>query len=398
MLRVLALAAQGVLMALILYDLVVSLWGWRQPARSLPGRRDLRFRVVIAAHNEQQAIGTLLNDLAAQDHPANLVRICVVADRCDDDTAAVASASAEVVERTDGPDGKGAALRWYLEGYPLDSDETLVVLDADNRVPLQLLSRFGDELSQERPAVQAYLDVTNPDASWLATASALTYWASNRMVQLARRNLGWSPDLGGTAMAISAAALESAGGFGDSLTEDKDLGARLALAGHKVGWLHDVRVRDEKPETTAVTVRQRARWVAGKRSVSRQHFVPLLGAAIRRASLGLFDQAMRLIHPGRSLVALIAAVMAVVAALIDTSLIFPWPLWAGAALIYFLAPIAFLKRDGVSGRYLVRYPVVVLLAVLWLPIRVMSMGGRGWYHTPHEATSESSLDERPDRP
>ena len=398
MLRVLALAAQGAVIALILYDLTVSLWGWRQPTRSLPGRQSRKFRVVIAAHNEEASIGAVLVDLAAQDHPSELVRVCVIADRCEDNTAGVASSMAEVVERTEGADGKGAALGWYLEAYPLESDETLVVLDADNRVPPQLLMRLDDELSVERPAAQAYLDVTNPDGSWLATASALSYWASNRMVQLARRNLGWSPDLGGTGMAISATALESAGGFGDSLTEDKDLGARLALAGHKVGWLHDVRVRDEKPEGAGVTVRQRARWVAGKRSVSRRHVLPLLGAAFRQASLALFDQAIRLIHPGRSFVALLAAALTVAASLTNSSWILPWWLWGSAAVAYFLAPMAFLKRDGVPGRYLIRYPFVVLLAVLWLPVRIMSRATSGWYHTPHEPAPDSTLDERPGSP
>ena len=49
-----------------------------------------------------------------------------------------------------------------------------------------------------------------------------------------------------------------------------------------------------------------------------------------------------------------------------------------------LLPLPFLARDGVPARYLARYPLVTLIALLWVPVRVASrLGARGWYHTPH---------------
>jgi cellulose synthase/poly-beta-1,6-N-acetylglucosamine synthase-like glycosyltransferase len=174
----------------------------------------------------------------------------VLADRCTDRTAEIArTQGVEVAERSDGPDGKGAALAWYLSEHPLDPAEALVVLDADNRVPSNLLARFADELDAGHHTLQAYLDVSNPDASPVATASALSYWASNRMVQLARTNLGWTADLGGTGMCLTAEAIEAAGGFGTSLVEDQEMGVRLFAAGIKVRWLHDVRIRTKSPST-----------------------------------------------------------------------------------------------------------------------------------------------------
>ena len=129
-----------------------------------------------------------------------------------------------------------------------------------------VLGRIADELDAGHEVVQCYLDVANPDGSLLAEAAALSYWAGNRMVQLARSNLGWSADLGGTGMAMSPGLLDRVGGFGDSLTEDQELGARIVLASERVEWLHDVKVEDEKPTSLSVTVRQRARWMSGKRS------------------------------------------------------------------------------------------------------------------------------------
>jgi cellulose synthase/poly-beta-1,6-N-acetylglucosamine synthase-like glycosyltransferase len=243
------------------------------------------------------------------------------------------------------------------------------------------LGRISDELDAGHGAVQCYLDVANPDESLLAEASALSYWAGNRMVQLARSNLGWSADLGGTGMAFAAGLLEKVGGFGDSLTEDQELGARIVLAGERVEWLHDVKIRDEKPTSLGVTVRQRARWMSGKRATRHSYLVPLL----RTSSPVAWDQAVRLIQPGRTFVALVSASLTAASAWSVSTYLLPWQVWGAATLVQVLAPIPFLARDGVPTRQLLRYPLLALLAGLWVPIRLMSNRTRAWYHTPHGA-------------
>ncbi len=376
MLRVLTGAIETVLLVLAGYNLVVALFGWRDSTAVPVSGRTQRFRVVVPAHDEERVIGALLSDLLAQDYPAALVRTVVAADRCTDGTVEVAGrAGATLVERTEGPDGKGALLAWYLHRHPLDADEALVVLDADNRVPSDLLGRFADEITAGRRILQAYLDVANPDASVVATASALSYWASNRMVQQARRNLGWPADLGGTGMCFAPGVLDEVGGFGDALTEDQELGVRLFLAGIPVVWLHDLRIRDEKPAGAAVAVRQRSRWASGRRSVSKKY----TGALLRRGTPAGWDLALRLVQPSRMGVALASLGMAGLAALGVPLL--GWGFWLGAAAIQVLAPIPFLIKDGVPGRYLWKYPALVVLPLLKVPARLRRQ--EGWYHTPH---------------
>ena len=339
---------------------------------------------MVPAHNEAAVIGGLLDDLAGIDYPDSQVETWVIADRCDDETAPMAQDHGfSVAAREEGPTGKGAALAWYLQRHPLSPEETLVVVDADNRIPLGLLGRIADEIDQGHQALQCYLDVSHPDESLLTEASALSYWAGNRMVQLARSNLGWSADLGGTGMAITAAALGAAGGFGDTLTEDQDLGIRLLLAGHRVEWLHDVKVKDEKPARLGVAMRQRARWMAGKRMARARH----LGSLLREGTPASLDMALRVVQPSRTFIALVSAVLTLAAAVLGSPWLLPWPVWAGATAVQVLEPIPFLARDGVDGRRLLRYPLLVLLAGLWVPIRLMSRRVTGWYHTPHRGTT-----------
>ena len=382
MLRLLALLAQTGLLLLIAYNAITALWGWRNRSPAPPGARSRWLRVVIPAHNEQSVIGTILEDLKAADY--RRTEIWVLADRCDDSTVELSrEAGVHVVERSSGPPGKGAVLAWHLAEHPLARDETLVVFDADNRVPTDALRRIADELDAGHEVVQCYLDVSNPGSSALSDAAAMSYWAGNRMIQLARSNLGWSSDLGGTGIALTADALEAVGGFSDSLTEDQELGARLVLAGKRVEWLHDVRVQDEKPGDAAIVVRQRARWMAGKRQVRAKHLVNL----VRLSTATSLDLAVRLVQPGRSFVALASGVLAVTAAASGSTWLLPWEVWGLATAVQVLQPIPFLARDGLGARRLVRYPLLVLLAALWVPIRLLSSRVTGWYHTPHRGSS-----------
>jgi cellulose synthase/poly-beta-1,6-N-acetylglucosamine synthase-like glycosyltransferase len=386
MLRTAAIAAQAALLLLALYNLVTALPGWRNRRHTIGRPPPARFRVVIPAHDEGGVVVSLLDDLAAQDH-VGPVTVWVVADRCTDDTATLArGAGASVDERTDGPSGKPAALDWHLERHPLGSDEALVVLDADNRIPPGFLSRCAAELAAGHRVLQAYLDVANPDASLLTLSSALSYWAGNRMVQLARTNVGWSSDLGGTGMCFAPGVISEVGGFGSSLTEDQDLAGRLALADIRVVWMHDVRLYDEKPTGVWAAVGQRARWMAGKREVARRLARALLRKGLRERRFGPIDHALRLVQPSRSLVVLLIGLLAVLAVVTRSDRLLPWPVLVVAAAVLVLSPLAFLVRDGVPARYLVRYPAALVLPVLWPVIRLASRRSGDWYHTQHDGT------------
>lgn len=376
MLRLLLRPIEVLLLALIGYNLVVAWFGWKdQLPTEKASRQPYRFRVVIPAHNEARVIANLLTDLGRRDLEI-AAEVIVIADHCTDDTAATAQANgASVLEREEGEGAKGAALRWYLDRSPLSDDEALVVLDADNRVPDDLLGRFNDELAAGHQVLQAYLGVSNPDASALATASALSYWASNRMVQLARRNLGWTADLGGTGMCLTSEALRAVGGFGTSFVEDQELGVKLFLAGHEVVWLHDLRVLDEKPSDAAVAVRQRSRWASGRTAVARQYAPKLL----KRGNLAAFDLAVRLLQPSRMGVAVLSGLLAVASAAGAPTL--GVRTWTTVAAIQFVAPVGFMWKEGVERRYLLKYPLLVLLPILKVPARLIRQAG--WYHTPH---------------
>lgn len=386
MLRVLITLGQVLVVAPAAYSSVISLWGLRTPPRRPDASERLRVRAIVAAHDEAAVIRGVASDLADQDYPKDLLSPVVIADRCTDDTVAVAGAFIEVAERRVGTGGKGAAIAWYLDQHPLSEGETVIVLDADNRIGNDYVRQVVSEIEAGSHVIQTYLDVANPDGSVLATAGALTYWASNRMVQLARSNIGWSCDLGGTGMAFTSRALDDAGGFTDDLTDDLALNIRLNLAGYRAKWLHYAKVYDEKPTDTRSTIAQRARWVKGKRDVQRAYGVTVLKEAVARRDPALFDLTFRLYNPGRSFIALSIGGLAVLSGVFPTLGLWPWWILAGVAGVVVLLPTLFLAVERVPVRYIVRYPFVTVLAVMWVPIRVVSRFVTGWQRTKHEGS------------
>ncbi|MCZ7533586.1 MAG: glycosyltransferase [Acidimicrobiia bacterium] len=383
MLRALIWLGQFLFVGPALYSSFIALWGLRTPKDPTVGEPTLKMRVVVAAHNEAGVIEGVASDLAKQTYPAHLMRSVVIADRCTDTTAEIAGRYVDVAVREGGEGAKGAAIAWYLDSEPLADGEVLLVLDADNRIDTDYVERVAASLQSGADAVQTYLDVANPDGSALATANALTYWASNRMVQLSRSNIGWSVDLGGTGMALTDSALKAAGGFTDDLTDDVALNARLNLAGIRATWLHTARVYDEKPTDMAATVRQRSRWVRGRRNAQRRYGWKLIRTGVTSRQPALLDLAFRLYHPGRSFIALVIALLAVVAAVFPTWALWPWWFLAGVAALVVLFPIVFLIVDRVPVRYIVKYPYVTLIAILWLPIRIGSRILKTWNPTKH---------------
>jgi cellulose synthase/poly-beta-1,6-N-acetylglucosamine synthase-like glycosyltransferase len=184
---------------------------------------------------------------------------------------------------------------------------------------------------------------------------------------------------------LTKEALDAAGGFTDDLTDDTALNARLNLAGYRAKWLHDVRVFDEKPTNASSTITQRSRWVRGKRDAQRMYGWSLVRSGFSDVQPALLDLAYRLYNPGRSFIALVIAVLAVLAGVFPQWGLWPWWFLAGVAVLVVLLPIVFLIIDGVPARYIVRYPFVTLIAVLWLPIRIGSGFLKGWTPRDHGA-------------
>ena len=258
----------------------------RDPRRSTPGQ--MRFRLLVPAHDEEAHIGATLDSMAALDYDQTRVEVHVIADNCGDETAAIARAhGVHVHERFDlDRPGKGAALAWLIDRLPPGGDhDAIVVIDADTIVDPDLLTAFEHAFAGGSPAIQGHYTVkdaaTGGDVGFRSAAFAVRHLARPE----GRTALGGSSSLYGNGMAFRD-PIARAYQWSNTLTEDLEMGLRLLLDGHHVGFASDAVVAAEMPTGLADAASQNERWEAGRLMIAR-HFVPRLLAAAKRRAHGV---------------------------------------------------------------------------------------------------------------
>lgn len=260
-----------------------------------------RFLILVPAHDEEVVLGFLLESIRAVDYPQDKVQIVVVADNCTDSTAEVAECGGALALRRTDPDhrGKSFAIDWamaQLHARGMEYD-VMVVLDADNLAPADLLRRMNLLFEQGCQAVQASVECKNPGDSLVTAMDYLVYSSINRNLQTGRSVLGLNALLCGTGMAFTREVLGGIQWADASLTEDRDLSMQLEAKGCRIGWLDEARIFDEKPIKFQQAVRQRGRWASGWLSDLGRHLPALAKDFIRRPRLATVDSLFQLSAP-----------------------------------------------------------------------------------------------------
>mgnify|MGYP000850263069 CR=1 FL=1 len=292
-----------------LYLALLSLLSVPPRAPTASRLQTLRFTFVVPAHNEALGIATTVKNLLAVNYPEALRRVLVVADNCQDDTAARArEAGAEVLERQNAEQrGKGYALAFAFEQVLAEArTDAVVVVDADTVVTPNLLDACAARLQQGAVAVQAHYGVQNPNASWRTRLMRIALAMFHQVRSIGRERLGVSAGLRGNGMCFRTSLLAEVPHDAFSLVEDLEYGIRLGRAGHRVAYAWEADVLGEMVSGEQASRSQRARWENGRAEMVRRFGWPLLREALARRSLLLFDLAMDVLVPPLSRLVLAA--------------------------------------------------------------------------------------------
>lgn len=353
------------------------------------------FAVIVAAHNEEQVIGQLVENLHVLKYPRELYDIYVVADNCKDKTAHIAkNAGAIVYERFNSEQrGKGYAMEWMFEKLfeqPKQYD-AVVVFDADNLVDTNFLLEMNSRLCKGEKVIQGYLDAKNPNDTWISGTFAISFWVVNHIWHLAKYNLGLSSVLGGTGMCISTDILKRFGWGATCLTEDMEFTMKTLLIGIRTTWAHDAIVYDEKPLTFMQSWKQRKRWAQGHFDVASRYIPKLITEGIKRRDIRLLDGVIHLVQPHFLLLSTTFVLLNYVYYITPfyTNILFmvlPIEVWRIIAIGQYLFPIIVLAKIRASWKtwvYSIFYPLFVYS---WIPITFLGFlhrNDRSWSHTPH---------------
>jgi cellulose synthase/poly-beta-1,6-N-acetylglucosamine synthase-like glycosyltransferase len=231
--------------------------------------------VLVACHNEELVVHSLVAGLAALDYPRDRLEVLLVDDNSTDGTTALLrDLTADhpfirVIRRPpDAEGGKSGALNAALE---LATGEVIVVFDADHVPHPESVRRLARHFRDpDVGAAQGRCVVRNPDDSALARAVAVDYLSGYLVNEYGRQALFELPAYGGANCAVRASTLRRLGGWNtDSVTEDTDLTLRVVLTGERVRYDVTAVDTEQAPTTLRRFWTQRYRWARGHQEVWR---------------------------------------------------------------------------------------------------------------------------------
>ncbi len=287
------------LKAFPLWFFLTALLFWKRPAPYTRCAPKTRFACLIPARNEEAVVGALVGSLRAQDYPEALYDIYVIPNNCTDDTEGAArAAGANIFRCFDPVTRKGDALHEAIAWLLPQNYDAFCVLDADNIVRPDFLSRINDAFCSGAKVAKARQFVKNPRDSWVAGCYALYFALNETFFNRSRANLGLSAKLVGTGFAVHRDVLQRLGGWNTStIAEDAEFAAQCAALGERVCWVPDALTYDEAPVSFRVSLTQRRRWCSGIMSTAERALPRLLGSASPEHAARTADAAFFLCAP-----------------------------------------------------------------------------------------------------
>ena len=230
------------------------------------------FSLIIPARNEPEVIGRTILSLSAIKYPRDLYEVLVII-RADDyqtilaTEQAIKEANAHNI-RIVQIDGEAHNKAYSLNiGLHLAKNQIIGVFDAEDEPNPNILQKVNDYLlsNPSTSVVQAPVHLINLSSSWYSSLNAIEYyyWFRSVLPYLATKKV---VPLGGNTIFIKKEIYTLVGTYDEScLTEDADLGIRLASKNISVGIIDDPRLAtcEETPGNELGVIHQRSRWDQG---------------------------------------------------------------------------------------------------------------------------------------
>lgn len=270
---------------LFLVMVVLRLAAAREPIATTPMRPPPRLRdrllpvytILVPLFRERRVVAQIVAALEALDYPAAKLDVKLILEEEDRDTREALGRMTlpgfvEVVIAPAGlPRTKPRALNVAL---PLARGEFTVIYDAEDIPDPGQLRLAVATFARQPPDVvclQARLVIDNTRDNWLTRLFTIEYAALFDVINPGLAALDCPVPLGGTSNHLRTAVLKGVGGWDAwNVTEDADLGIRLALLGYRVADLPSSTF-EEAPATLNAWVKQRSRWMKGFLQVCLTH-------------------------------------------------------------------------------------------------------------------------------
>lgn len=229
-----------------------------------------RISVMVPLFHETEIASALVQRLTQLTYPRALLEVVLVLEEKD-------ALTRDTIARTrlpkwirviEVPAGSGVTTKPRALNYALDfcRGEIIGIWDAEDAPAHDQLERVAQHFATAAPDVaclQGILDFYNPYTNWMASCFSIEYASWFRLMLPGLSKLGFAIPLGGTTLFLRRGAIEEVGGWDShNVTEDADLGMRLARHGYRTELINTV-TQEEANCRPIAWVRQRSRWLKG---------------------------------------------------------------------------------------------------------------------------------------
>jgi len=349
-----------------------------------------KIAVLIPGYQEDAVIVGVAKSALLQEYPMSQFDVIIIADSFQKETIdELKTLPIKLVEVSFDKSTKSKALNSAMTALTRNY-EIAVILDADNLMAPDFLSKINAAFAQGFIAVQGHRTAKNLNNSW-AILDAVSEEINNNIFRKGHRVLGLSSAIIGSGMAFKydyfkslMATATAVGGF------DKEIELKMLKEGHKIAYLDDALVFDEKVQKADVFGNQRRRWLSAQLHYFRKDFLHAVKALLMKGNVDYFDKAIQFIQPPRVLllgaVILLGISFVLANYLLNNDAIFSagWIIVGAACILSFLFSVPGSFYNSNTLRALVSLPKGMFMMLLSL-LKIKG-ANKKFIHTKHTAS------------
>ena len=249
-----------------------------------------KFSIIIAARNEENVIGNLIDSLKKQNYDKELYDINVIINNSTDKTYEICKEYDVNTIKCDVPvKCKGDVLRYTFKKFESKKFDAYVIFDADNVVHPDFLLNMNKSLNSGYKVAQGFRDSKNYQDNWISGSYTLFYYLQNFFFNLSRKKLHSSASINGTGFMVQKDFIEKLNFNPVTLTEDVELTTICAINNEKIDFVRDAITYDEQPTSFRVSLTQRLRWSKGNLQCWKHYHHSLFKTFIKNHNLSSID-------------------------------------------------------------------------------------------------------------
>lgn len=375
-----------------------SLFSYRRT--STENGRKRKFAVLIPGYKEDAVIVDVARLALLQKYPKDLFEVIVIADSFTSETLTeLRQIPVRVIEVSFELSTKSKALNEAMRQIG-DGYDVALILDADNVMSTDFLLRINQAFDHGFLAVQGHRIAKNMNTN-MAILDAVSEEMNNSIFRKGHRILGFSSALIGSGMAFEyrffkslMAEIDAVGGF------DKELELRMLKDHHKIEYVENAIVMDEKVQKKDVFATQRKRWLSAQFIYFKRYAASGMRELIKSGNFDFADKVYQMIMPPRilliGLVSMITLIMAAVNLFAPywmwTYLFFDFSTWLVIWLLCFFAfifavPLKFYNIETVKALGSLPQGFLIMLINLFR----LKGANKKFIHTEHGVDNQEKV-------